>query len=75
MLFEDSKIMTTLKEHIATCDERYKNIEKRLTNLETKIDEIHSTIDGFKTFLLKLAFKSAMGIFTLVCGAVFIIKM
>jgi len=75
MLFEDSKIMATLKEHEILCTERYKNVEARLTNLETKIDEIHDTIDGFKTFLLKLAFKSAMGIFTLVCGAVFIIKM
>ena len=67
--------MATLKEHEILCTERYKNVEARLTNLETKIDEIHDTIDGFKTFLLKLAFKSAMGIFTLVCGAVFIIKM
>lgn len=75
MLFEDSKIMATLKEHEILCTERYKNVEARLTNLETKIDEIHDTIDGFKTFFLKLAVNSAVGIFTLVCGAVFIIKM
>ncbi len=75
MLFEGSKILATLKEHEILCTERYKNVEARLEHLESKIDEIHDTIDGFKTFFLKLAFKSAMGIFTLVCGAVFIIKM
>lgn len=75
MLFGDNKLMATLKEHEILCTERYKNVEARLTNLESKIDEIHDTIDSFKDFLLKLAFKTAMGIFCLVCGAVFIIKM
>ena len=66
--------MTTLKEHEQLCEIRYAAVEKRLENLETKIDEIHHIIDGFKDFLLKLALKSALGIFTLVCAAVFVIK-
>lgn len=75
MLFEESKIMSTLKEHEILCTERYKNVDKRLDNLETKIDEIHDTIDGFKTYLIQFAFKSFAGLFVLVCGAVFVIKM
>jgi hypothetical protein len=74
MLFE-SKFMATLKEHEILCTERYKNVEARLNNLESKIDEIHDVIDGFKDFFLKLAVKSAAGIFCLVCGAVFVIKL
>jgi F0F1-type ATP synthase membrane subunit c/vacuolar-type H+-ATPase subunit K len=53
---------------------RYAAIEKRLDSLDAKIDGIHKEIDGFKTFLIQLAIKSALGIFTLVCGAVFVIK-
>lgn len=75
MIFGESKVMTTLKEHIATCDERYKNIEKRLTSVESKIDEIHSTIDSFRDFLLKLAVKSFLGLVVTIAGAVFVIKM
>jgi hypothetical protein len=50
-------------------------VEKRLDSLETKIDEIHKIIDGFKDFLLGLAVKSVFGIFVVVCGAVFVIKL
>lgn len=64
----------TLKDHEEVCSMRYAAIEKRLDNLDAKIDEIHTTIDGFKDFFLKLAVKSALGIFTLVCAAVFVIK-
>lgn len=74
MLFEESRIMATLKEHEILCTERYKNVEARLDNLEAKIDEIHGIIDGFKTFLIQFAFKSFAGLFVLVCGAVFVIK-
>lgn len=74
MLFEESKIMATLKEHERLCEQRYAAVEKRLEHLEAKIDDIHGIIDGFKDFFLKLAVKSAMGIFTLVCAAVFVIK-
>jgi hypothetical protein len=65
----------TLKDHEEVCSIRYENIERRLTSVEEKIDEIHREIDGFKTFILKLAVKSGLGLFALVCGAVFIIKM
>jgi hypothetical protein len=75
MLFEDSKIMATLKEHEILCTERYKNVEARLTSVESKIDEIHHSIDGFKDFLLKLALKSFGGLVIAICGAVFVIKM
>lgn len=66
--------MGTLKEHEILCEQRYKTVESRLGKLEYKIDEIHKIIEGFKTFFLQLAVKSAMGIFVLVCGAVFVIK-
>jgi len=75
MLFEDSKIMATLKEHEILCEQRYKSVEARLTNLETKIDEIHSTIDGFRDFLLKLAVKTFLGLIVTIAGAVFVIKL
>jgi hypothetical protein len=64
----------TLKDHEEVCSMRYAAIEKRLDSLDAKIDGIHKEIDGFKTFLIQLAIKSALGIFTLVCGAVFVIK-
>lgn len=74
MLFGD-KMARTLKDHEDVCNYRYSVIEKRLADLEVKIDEIHREIDGFKTFIVKLAFKSALGIFVVVCGAVFVIKL
>ena len=65
----------TLKDHEELCERRYAAVEKRLDNLEAKIDEIHAIIDGFKTFLIQFAFKSFAGLFVLVCGAVFVIKL
>ena len=74
MLF-GNKMAKTLKDHEEVCAVRYENIERRLTSVESKIDEIHKEIDGFKTFIVKLAVKSGLGLFALVCGAVFVIKM
>jgi hypothetical protein len=74
MLFEESKIMSTLKEHEKLCEIRYAAVEKRLDNLEAKIDGIHNEIDGFKDFFLKLSVKLAVGVFTSICAAVFVIK-
>jgi len=74
MLFGDN-MAKTLKDHEEVCSIRYENIERRLTSVESKIDEIHKEIDGFKTFIVKLAVKSGLGLFVLVCGAVFVIKM
>jgi hypothetical protein len=71
----DNDMARTLKDHEEVCSIRYAAIEKRLDNLDLKIDGIHKEIDGFKTFLIKLAFKSGLGLFTLVCGAVFVIMM
>jgi hypothetical protein len=71
----DNDMARTLKDHEEVCSIRYAAIEKRLDNLDLKIDGIHKEIDGFKTFLIKLAFRSGLGLFTLVCGAVFVIKM
>jgi predicted translin family RNA/ssDNA-binding protein len=65
----------TLEDHEELCSIRYENIERRLTSIESNIDEIHREIDGFKNFILALAVKSAMGVFAIVCGAVFVIKM
>lgn len=64
----------TLEEHVAVCDERYKNIESRLTNLEHKVDEIHKEIDGFKNFIIKLAMKSGGGIIVALAATVWAIK-
>jgi len=75
MLFEDSKIMATLKDHEKLCEIRYAAVEKRLDHLEAKIDEIHAGIDGFKDFFLKLSVKIALGVITAICGAVFVIKL
>lgn len=74
MLFEQGKIMATLKDHEKLCEIRYAAVEKRLDHLESKIDDIHKEIDGFKDFFLKLSVKLAVGVFTTICGAVFVIK-
>jgi hypothetical protein len=75
MLFGESRIMATLKEHEILCEQRYKRVEERLGHLETKIDEIHTNIDGFKDFLLKLAIKTGLGLIVSIAGAVFVIKL
>jgi hypothetical protein len=67
--------MATLKDHEKLCEIRYTNVERRLDNLETKIDELHGIIDGFKDFFLKLSVKLAVGVFVVICGAVFVIKL
>jgi hypothetical protein len=54
---------------------RYENIERRLTAIEQNIDEIHREIDGFKTFIVKLAFKSFLGLIVAISAAVFVIKL
>lgn len=71
----ETDMAKTLKDHEEVCSMRYAAIEKRLDSLDAKIDGIHKEIDGFKTFLIKLSLKSGMGLFALVCGAVFVIKM
>jgi hypothetical protein len=65
----------TLKDHEDVCEYRYKVLDEKLGHLSTKIDEIRREIDDFKTFFVKLAVKSCLGIFVVVCGAVFVIKM
>ena len=73
MLF--SKTMArTLKDHEELCSMRYENIERRLTSIEENIDEIHREIDGFKTFIVKLALKSFLGLILAISAAVFVIK-
>jgi hypothetical protein len=67
--------MSTLKEHERLCEQRFSEVNRRLESVETKIDEIHATIDGFQKYFLQLAVKSAVGIFVVVCGAVFVIKL
>jgi hypothetical protein len=52
-----------------------RNIESKFDSIDAKIDEIRKEIDGFKTFLLKLAFKSFMGLILAISAAVFVIKM
>ena len=64
----------TLRDHEDVCNYRYSVIEKRLADLETKIDEIHREIDGFKTFIVKLALKSFGGLILAISAAVFVIK-
>ena len=73
MLFNNP--MSTLKEHEKLCEQRFSEVNRRLASVESKIDEIHATIDGFQKYLLQIAIKSAVGIFTLVCAAVFVIKL
>jgi len=71
----DNHIMSTLKEHERLCEQRFSEVNRRLGSVETKIDEIHATIDGFQKYLLQLSVKFALGIFSLVCAAVFVIKL
>ncbi len=74
MLF--SKTMArTLKDHEELCALRYENIERRLTSIEQNIAELHREIDGFKTFIVKLAFKSFGGLVLAISAAVFVIKL
>ena len=73
MLFGD-KMARTLKDHEELCSMRYENIERRLTSIEGNINEIHREIDGFKTFIVKLAVKSFGGLIVAICAAVFVIK-
>ena len=74
MLF--SKTMArTLKDHEELCALRYENIERRLTSIEENIAELHREIDGFKTFIVKLAFKSFGGLVLAISAAVFVIKL
>jgi hypothetical protein len=72
---DNTNMSSTLREHERLCELRYAAVEKRLESVETKIDEIHKIIDSFKDFLLGLAVKSVFGIFVVVCGAVFVIKL
>ena len=74
MIF-DNHIMSTLKEHERLCEQRFSEVNRRLGSVEAKIDEIHATIDGFQKYLLQLSVKFALGIFSLVCAAVFVIKL
>jgi hypothetical protein len=75
MAVEKNNPMSTLKEHEKLCEQRFSEVNRRLASVETKIDEIHAIINGFQKYLLQLAVKSAMGIFVVVCGAVFVIKL
>ena len=65
----------TLKDHEELCALRYENIERRLTSIEENIAELHREIDGFKTFIVKLAFKSFGGLILAISAAVFVIKL
>jgi hypothetical protein len=71
----DNDMARTLKDHEEVCQERMRNIEAKFDSIDAKIDEIRKEIDGFKTFLLKLAFKSFMGLILAISAAVFVIKL
>jgi len=70
----DNPVARTLRDHEDVCQLRYENIERRLTSVEAKIDDIHREIDGFKTFIVKLALKSFGGLILAISAAVFVIK-
>lgn len=74
-IWETDMARSTLSQHEAICEQRYAEINRRLDNLEKKVDTISTTISEFQTFLNKLAIRSFLGLFVLVCGAVFVIKM
>ena len=71
----DLDMARTLKDHEEVCQERMRNIKSNLDSIDAKIDEIHKEIDGFKTFLIQLAFKSFMGLILAISAAVFVIKL
>lgn len=73
--WEPDMARSTLREHELVCEQRYKEIERRLTNLETKLDNLHSIIDDFRTFFVKIAIRSGLGIFAIVTAAVFAVKL
>jgi len=73
MLF-GTKMARTLRDHEDVCNIRYQAIDEKLAKLEQKVDEIREEIDGFKTFIVKLAVKSCVSIFAVVCAAVFVVK-
>ena len=73
MLFENT-MAKTLKDHEELCQERMRNIEAKFDSIEGKIDEIRHEIDGFKTFIVKFAFKSFMTLILAISAAVFVIK-
>ncbi len=73
MLFGD-KMARTLKDHEELCQERMKNIEAKFDSIDRKIDEIRHEIDGFKTFIVKFAFKSFVALVLAISAAVFAIK-
>jgi uncharacterized coiled-coil DUF342 family protein len=64
----------TLRDHEDVCNIRYQAIDEKLAKLEQKVDEIRQEIDGFKTFIVKLAVRTGLSLFVVVCGAVFVIK-
>jgi len=74
MLF-GAKMARTLKDHEDVCNIRYQAIDEKLAKLEQKVDEIRQEIDGFKTFIVKLAVRTGLSLFVVVCGAVFVIKL
>jgi uncharacterized coiled-coil DUF342 family protein len=74
MLF-GTKMARTLKDHEDVCNIRYQAIDEKLAKLEQKVDEIRQEIDGFKTFIVKLAVRTGLSLFVVVCGAVFVIKL
>jgi len=74
MLFGDN-MARTLRDHEEVCQERMRNIESKFDSIDAKIDEIRREIDGFKTFLIKLALKSFVGLILAICAAVFVIRM
>ena len=64
----------TLKDHEEQCRERMKNIESKFDSIDSKIDKIQAEINDFKTFIVKLAFKSFLGLIVAISAAVFVIK-
>ena len=64
----------SLEAHVDLCSMRYDSLDKRLTKIEAKVDKIHQIIDDFKSELIKIAVKSALGIVTSLCLTVWVIK-